>query len=331
MGDDRVAHLDVVFGAQVALVAFAGKPAGLLAHCLGVAPGRVRANFRVVRLYIVAECGQGYLGVDDDVVIVRKVEDEVRTHPLVRVFSQQDETQLVPQRGFLVVVPAFDQAFAREEIGQDRFTPAALELFLAAECVGEMVGFAADLAALRGQLADRRVEALAQRRGVLGLRLLAGLEGLLHGRQVARKAAADAFKGLLCLAAELFLARLEDGLRAGGHLGADRGHLLLQGLGLLLAQGLFHPLLGDGLERAALPSERHYHVRERPHDDERRDEDDSDEEDGTFVRHLALVGDLGSGELVGIVGHVAFLDIEGDVLDRDGHALHLCRELNGKV
>ena len=134
------------------------------------------------------------------------MEDEVRAHTLFRVFAQKGESQFVPQGRFLVVVPAFDEAFRCEKVGEDGLAPAALELLLAAHGVGEPVGLAADCAALRLQVADRRVEALAQCRGVLRLRLLAGLEGVLHGRKVAGEPAADALEGLPGLAAQLLLA-----------------------------------------------------------------------------------------------------------------------------
>ena len=204
------------------------------------------------------------------------MEDEVRTHALLRIFAQQGESQLIAEGGLLVVIPAFDEAFRSEQVGQDGLAPAALKLLLAAHGVGEPVGLAAYLAALHLQLADRRVEALAQRRGVLGLRLFACLEGVLHGRQVARQTAAYALEGLPGLAAQLLLAFLEYRLRARGHLSPHGGHLLLQTFRLLLAQGLLDLLLGESLQRAALPAQRHDDVRQRPHHDECGYENDPD-------------------------------------------------------
>ncbi len=185
------------------------------------------------------------------------MEDEVGPHPLAAVFVQDNESQRVTERLFLVEVPAFHHAFRDEHVVQDGLAPAAGHLVLSLEGGSQVVGLLADVLRLVRKVPDGPFQLFFQGSGGFRMRFLLRLESVLHLLQVLVQVTGNALESLLRLAGEFLLPLLEQTLRLGRHFGADGGDLLLEGGvvglfqegdGLLVGEEVVFPEGGQGLD-----------------------------------------------------------------------------------
>ena len=94
-------------------------------------------------IHIVRIGSQTDFAVDDDIFVVRIMDDDIRTHGMFA-FACDDFAAFIAERFLTFIVNTAEQAGALQNIFKDQFAPVALCFLLAFECVDQTACLAAD-------------------------------------------------------------------------------------------------------------------------------------------------------------------------------------------